>query len=81
MLSKYSKEIKNKLDIGNSKIKKLVPNLYDKKNYVVHFKNLKFYLKQGLKLTKIHRILQFEQSPWLKTYIDFNTKKKKKYKI
>ena len=76
MLSEYSKNIKNKLDIENSKIDKLVPNLFDMKNYVVHFRTLKFYLDQGLKLTKIHRILQFEQSSWLKTYIDFNTKKR-----
>ena len=58
MLSEYSKHIKNKLDIENSKVKKLVPNLFDKKNYVVHFK---FYLDKGLKLTKMHIILQFKQ--------------------
>ena len=63
MLGKYSKEIKNKLDIKNSKVDKLVPNLFDEKNYVLHFRNLQFYLRQGLKLTKIHKILQFEQSP------------------
>ena len=77
MLSQYSKEIKNKLDMGNSKVEKLVPNLFNKKNYVVHFRNLKFYLDQGLKLIKIHRILQCEQSHWLITYIDFNTEKRK----
>ena len=63
--------------MGNSKIEKIVPNLFDKKNYVVHFSNLKFYLAQGLKLIKILRILQFEQSHWLKTYVDFNTEKRK----
>ena len=45
MLSQHSKEIKNKLDMGNSKEEKLVPNLFDKKN-VVHFRNLKFHLDQ-----------------------------------
>ena len=52
---------------------KLTPNLHDKKYYVVHYLNLKFYLQQGLVITKIHRVLAFKQSPWLKTYIDFNT--------
>ena len=64
MLSQYSKEIKNKLDMGNPKVKKLVPYLFDTETYVVHFRNLKFYLAYGLKLIKIHRILQFEQAQW-----------------
>ena len=55
---------------------KLTPNLYDKQNYVVHARNLLFYLKQGLIIKKIHRVLTFEQSPWLKKYIDFNTEKR-----
>ena len=71
------KNYKNKLDIGNLKIEKLVPNLFDQKNYVVCFKNFKFYWDHGLKLIKIHRILSFELSSWLKTYIDFNTEKNK----
>ena len=53
---------------------KLTPNLRDKTNYVVHSRNLKFYLDQGLILKKVHRVLSFEQSPWLKEYIDFNTR-------
>ena len=55
------------------KFKKLVPNLFSKENYVTHYRNLKLYLKYGMKLIKIHRILQFKQSPWIKPYIDFNT--------
>ena len=52
---------------------KLAPNLYNKRNYVVHYRNLKYYLSQGLQLKKIHKVLQFEQSSWLKVYIDYNT--------
>ena len=49
----------------------------DKKKYVVHIRNLQYYLKSGLKLTKVHRCLQFEQCAWLKPWIDFNTQKRK----
>ena len=56
---------------------KLAPNLRDKINYVVHGRNLKFYLEKGMIVTKIHRVLAFDQSPWLKQYIDFNTEMRK----
>ena len=59
-------------------VKKLIPNLGDKTNYVVNYRNLQLYLSLGMKLTKIHKVPKFEQSDWIKSYIDFNTKKKKK---
>ena len=52
---------------------KLTPNLHDKVKYVVHYRNLKLYLQLGLVVTKVHRVLAFNQSPWLKSYINFNT--------
>ena len=55
-------------------VEKLIPNLRDKKKYVVHYKNLSQYLDLGLRLTRIHRGIKFEESEWLKTYIDINTK-------
>ena len=61
----------------SEKLKKLVPNLYDKKEYVCHIRNLKYYLEKGLVLTKIHTSLKFTQSKWLKPYINFNTEKRK----
>ena len=57
LLSPYCLEIKNNYDIKSGDINKLVPNLMPKKNYVVHYRNLKYYLSQGLMLKKVHRIL------------------------
>lgn len=53
---------------------KLIPNLNDKKNYIVHYRTLKQALQNGLKIKKINRVLAFNQSNWLEPYIDHNTK-------
>lgn len=53
MLSPNSLKLRKKLCVKGKPVKKLVPNLYDKQNYVVHYRNLQFYLSQGLKLSKI----------------------------
>ena len=57
-----------------SGVEKLVPNLHDKKKYVIHVKALKQALDHGLVLERIHRVIQFKQSAWMKGYIDFNTR-------
>ena len=54
-------------------VEKLVPNLRDKKSYVIHIQALNQALQHGLRLDRIHRAIEFDQSPWLKTYIDCNT--------
>lgn len=77
MLSPYCKLIAEANNIHTrNKIKKLIPNLHDKCKYVVHYRNLQQYLSMGMKLTKIHRMLVFEQSDWMKTFIEFNTIKR-----
>ena len=60
-----------RMEINN--VEKLVPNLYDKKNYVTHIRALDQALSHGLRLNRIHRSIEFDQSAWMKTYIDFNT--------
>ena len=54
-------------------VKKLIPNLRDKNNYVVHYKTLMQYLNLGMELKKIHRGIKFVECDFLKPYIDMNT--------
>ena len=56
-----------------NKVEKLVPNLYDKKNYVIHIRALDQAISHRLILEKIHHAIEFDQSSWMKPYIDFNT--------
>ena len=76
MLSKYCKEIVDWYDIKVGGVKKFIPTLSENVEYVVHYKNLS-YLPLGIKLVKIHKILSFKQSNWLRVFTDFNTKKRK----
>ena len=56
------------------KCKKLVCNIDNKENYVVHIRALKQALNHGLILKRVHKVILFNQKAWLKPYIDMNTK-------
>ena len=72
MMSRYQKMLIDEL--GTSfECEKLVPNLMNKSRYVVHYRNLQLYLSLGMKLVKVHMVLQFQQSPWMQPYIQKNT--------
>ena len=63
-----------------NKVIKLIPNLFNKESYRLDIRILVQALQNGLKLIKVHRVIQFDQKPWLKDYIDFNTDLRSKAK-
>ena len=69
MYSEYQQMVAQKINKKILANMKLVPNLQDKKNYILHGQTLKLYIQLGLKLTKVHKVLQFEQSDCLFTAI------------
>ena len=62
------------------KVEKLVANLHDKIDYVIHIRNLKQTLNHGLVLERVHKVIKLNQNAWLKPYIDMNTDLRKKTK-
>ena len=73
MLSQHQRKLAKELGVKLGG-KKLCTTLQDKKKYVCHYRSLKKYLELGLVITNVHKVLMFEQSPWLKPYIELNTR-------
>ena len=63
-----------------TKSEKLICDWTDKKKYLIHYRMLKFYVRHGMVVEKVHEIISFKQSKWLESYISFNTQKRNKAK-
>lgn len=83
-LSPYSRScleiFKGKAGLNRYASQKLCSTLENKKNYVLHYKNLALYLRHGLVLAKVRRVVGFKQKKFVKKYIDLMTKKRKEAK-
>ena len=75
-MSPYQQKLIDELGVSIS-CEKLVPNLMDKSRYVLHYRNLQLYLSLGLRLSKVHKVLAFHQTPWMAPYIAKNTELRK----
>ena len=60
--------------------RKMICDWPDKKNYLIHYRMLKFYIRHGIIIDEVHNIISFKQSKWLEKYINFNTQKRNKAK-
>ena len=79
-MSEYQRRLMNDLDLTMPNTDKLVLTLEDKEKYVTHYSNLQFYLRQGMRLKKVHRVIEFDQEPWMEPYIRMNTEFRKQAK-
>ena len=79
-MSDYQKNLIKELDLKIPNSNKLLLTLEDKNDYVVHYSNLQFYLKQGMRLKHVKRVLEFEQECWMEPYIRMNTEFRKQAK-
>ena len=69
MLSPYCESIREKFNISIGQVHKLIPTLNNKEKYVLHYRNLQLYTDLGLKVKKVHRVLEFSQCP-KKTFLN-----------
>ena len=60
--------------------KKLICDWTDKKKYLIYYRMLKFYIRHGMVIDKLHEVISVEQKDWLEKYVSFNTRKRNKAK-
>ena len=80
MLSSCCESIREKFNVSIGQVHKFIPTVNKKEKYVLHNRNLQLCTDLGLKEKKVHRVLEFNQSLWLKQYIDFSAQKRTKAK-
>ena len=73
--NKYTEYMNDMKTDSYTSCKKIICDWTDRKNYFIHYRMLKFYVKHGMIVDKVHEVISFIQKAWLKVYIDFNTKK------
>ena len=78
--NKYNEYMNSIKPENYTKSNKLICDWTDKKKYLIHYRMLKFYVRHGMIVEKIHEIISFKQSKWLEGYIRFNTQKRNKAK-
>ena len=76
-MSEYQQALMIEHGLDPPNTEKLLLTLEDKEKYVVHYSNLQFYLRQGMRLKKVHRVIEFDQEPWMEPYIRMNTEFRK----
>ena len=76
-MSEYQRRLMAEQELAPPNTEKLLLTLEDKEKYVVHYSNLQFYLRQGMRLKKVHRVIEFDQEPWMEPYIRMNTEFRK----
>ena len=80
LVFRISKRLKKKTK-SKSKCEKLTPHLFEHKNYCIHYRALKYVVRElGAKITETHNVVEFKQAKWMEPYIEGNNQLRTKAK-